>query len=282
MKKVFGAGRWPLCATLIASGLLMIAPQAHAAHWEMSFRPDGTNTPAFDDVALEDGDGSDLPEEETWFDVLSRNRTPDPTTGRFPVNNGQLSFGQTSQDIAKPSTGSSPRFRAMSASTQGSVTIHLKWVQDPEDETPAMVPKVVLLKIWGVSAAETTAPPPTSNTAVEAQFGRKSGTTGEEGDERAIYKWCGATVYGSHPVTIPLVVSEGESEVEYTFPVKSKATSQQVDYTNFRHVLLCAGFNLYAKPDDVGVAISSDIETSWQKWTGAVFDLPDASNGFSF
>ncbi len=78
-------------------------------------------------------------------------------------------------------------------------------------------------------------------------------------------------------VNIPLVVPEGSTEVQYTFPLETKAVTQQMSAPDENNRPSAnASFLIQVQRIDVGVAITSDIETSWKKWIGSVAELPDA------
>ncbi len=265
-------GRWPLCATLIAGGLLICFPQAHAAHWEMTYSPDGMNTPG------DSGTGDKWFDEYEWefIDMLEPGAVP---PGRYRAENNEVYVYKFTEHEASY-ISSSNVLTAVSASSSGSVTVFLKWVQDTNDNPPQPAPKLVLLKIWGLVGATAIASSNASST-VESKFGNKSKAETMDdtnADVMGIYKESSFNVSENDAVTIPLSVSEGESEVEYTFSLKAKASTPEFSPTpNFyTGSKVDAGVRFHALPITTGVVITSDIETSWKKFTGAASSLPDA------
>ena len=140
MKQVSVVGHLPLCASLIAGGLLILAPEAHAAHWKMSYRPEGAC------VSANYG-----PTDGKWSFGTGYNST----TQRVAPNYGQspIDFRSQSSDASYATSGSPSVFPATSASTQGSINIHLKWVQDPRGTSTVPTPKMVVLRISGYAIA---------------------------------------------------------------------------------------------------------------------------------
>jgi hypothetical protein len=258
-------GRWPLCAVAVVGGLLMLAPQAHAAHWQMSYRPDG--------VARPDGG--------IWADYLEYQSGYDFGTGRVICDRDSLEFHKEFEDIGWLLDGSEPTYSSSSASLEGSVTIHLKWVQDFGDQTIIPPPKVAVLRITGRVDAQ--AYNTTSQSTVSTKFGKIEGTEGSSASstpgEPPFQRWSQAYANDADKsvILIPLSVSEGQTEVEYSFPLQANATTQQSPRNNYTGGTSSnTGVYFRAERVDIGVAITSDIETSWKKWTGAASDLPDA------
>ncbi len=268
------SGRWPFCAVVVASGLLMIAPAAHAGHWEMSWRPDG--------VSSSQNYGGDT----KWVNFFNWGDGYNPTTGRVEGKQ-EVYWPGNFGDSNNVQGGSQPFWRALSVTQKGSVTVYLKWVQDlvygPGGPTQGpFIPadKVVVLRFTGYVYAQAVSP--TSQSEVTASFGDIQGTetiinTGNS------YERVSDTGQGYRPwmnlreVSIPLAVPQGSTEVQYTFPLETKATTQQMPAPDPSNPPSVSGqFLLQAQVVTVGVAITSDIETSWKKFTGAASDLPDA------
>lgn len=264
------SGRWPLCAVAVAGGLLLMAPPAHAGHWEMSWRPDGVS------FSQNYGGSSE------WVRFLNSWNGYNPTTGRVEGNEGVYYTGNFT-DGANVQGGSEPFWRALKVTQKGSITVYLKWVQDlvygPGGPTPGPfipAPKVVVLRFTGNAYAYTQSP--TSQSEATTSFGDIKGleTLTQPGNSR---------VSDTHPnntyrqtlreVRIPLSVPEGSTEVQYSFPLETKATTEQMPAPNQDNTPSVGGsFLVQMQRVDVGVAITSDIDASWKKFTGSVSDLP--------
>ncbi len=249
----------------------MLAPQARAAHWEMTYRPDGVTTAANGDYSND------------WSNGIER--YPSYNAGFISFTNsspGSPLYRPLAQDSGPRYYGSSSSYKATSAFTGGSLTFRFKWVQDgPTQDNPngdhIPPPKMVVLNIWGSAFAR--ADSPTSQSAVKSAFGKVAETETSYADLYRHYRFSNADVPEQSPLRIPLVVAPGAEDVEYTLSLSAKAITNFIEVTanpNYTAPSSTASLAVYVQRTDLGVAITSDIETSWKKWTGDVSALPTA------
>ncbi len=267
-------GRWPLCATLVAGGLLMCSPQAHAAHWEMTFKPSGSNTPVDNNPSFPDND---------WFDqgmwdyenALIPGFNP---PGRFSTFDGQMEFflNPPIGDL-QLANGPSNVIPAASASSSGSVTVYLTWVQDAGDDpnNPVPAPSKVALRFWG--GVRSSAQGSYNSGTVKAKFAGKTGTEDSvpfHYDYGSGYeKW--SEVLGSKTIIIP--VSQGTTEVQHRISLSGSASMPQVSdppSTLVQESYVSVGMRVQAEWKNRGVGISSNIEPSFRKSTSQPFTPP--------
>ncbi|PQV63177.1 hypothetical protein B1R32_1142 [Abditibacterium utsteinense] len=217
----------------------MIAPQAHAAHWEMSWIPKGTSHAAYYPAAG-----------RAWADNIESWPNYDPITkrvlgevnmsgsdydyGRFTENSGAgYGYGSDYGDEGPQQT-----WKPILASDEGSVIIYLKWVQESEyneegerigDSGPFVpAPKQVLLCVTGTAGARVGGP--TDQSAVKVKFHDKEGTETSQATNYngpAFDRDSRVYVYDGD-IRIPLSVPEGSSEVEKTISFVAKATTQEM------------------------------------------------------
>ena len=253
----------------------MMAPEAQAAHWEMTWRPDGASFSQNYGGSWE------------WVDFLNWWDGYNPTTGRVEGQE-QVHYSGNFADGEGVQGGSEPFWRALNVTQKGSVTVYLKWVQDleygPGGPTPGPfvpAPKVVVLRIKGNAYASTQSP--TSQSQATSSFGDIKGTEASLQFGNSFERTSDTHPENTPPtsqreVNIPLVVPQGSTEVQYTFPLETKAITQQMSahgQNENNRPSANASFLIQVQRVDVGVAITSNIETSWKKWTGPVAALPN-------
>ena len=263
-------GRWPLAIALIAGGLLIMTPEAHAAHWQMSYIEDGVTTYGAYSQNWSHSSQS-YPDCPPGYSPLA-DSNPTPVLLERGDNTGQGPHNANSKSS----------YDGSSASIGGSITFHFKWVQDgPSSGNPngdiIPPPKMIVLNIWGGAYATTNSP--TSQSAVAAVFGKLAGS---ETTNQSLYKFsrqATASVPAESPWKIPLMLAPGTTELDYTLPVSAQASTVNVEVSsdyNITNPTSLASFGVYLQRKDIGVAISSDIETSWFKKQGDISSLPNA------
>ncbi|MBW3637957.1 MAG: hypothetical protein KY445_16055 [Armatimonadetes bacterium] len=228
--------RLSLCATLISSGLLLLAPQAHAAHWAISYKPDGLDTPA---MRASPYDPIEITE---WLTHGKLFGTYNTETGRIDVTGDLAKFQAGAGDLAYLSQGDTvnPAISCTSLDRTGSlgnfipgrITFYVTWVQDTTDTMPVPAPTGASLKIWG-SAYATRWSSADLGTLV-TQFGNQMGSTTtlvdphpEEPNFNASYNGVSEVIVGeSDPIVIPITAASGET-FEYTFHVGASAQSAE-------------------------------------------------------
>jgi hypothetical protein len=253
MKNLHTLRRHIIATTLFAGGLLAVTPQAQAAHWELSYRPEGRLVTA----------GSYFtPIDQAWLNI--DHPYYDPNTGwidyKADSQSAQITFDSFGD--SEPRTSGNTTI-ASSVTTKGTVAIRLKWVQDPTDIVPAPTPKYVFLKVWGSADAFAWAP-----------YGQtKIGFGKTENQDQGAYANSNKFVSQNDATIIPLLVDQTTGEARYTFPISAEASTEALSPAAGVPGSQ-ASVQFHSAFTEVGVAISSNIETSWKKWVGAVEDLP--------